>query len=80
MIQSLEISFDAFVSGGQPGSPVLDDVLQSLLGLTPKCNTHIITHNQASETSCFSLELILYIYSFRESKLNKFDSNLRDLY
>ena len=37
-----------------------------LLGLTPKCNTHIITHNQASETSRFGLEQILYIYPFRE--------------
>ena len=50
----------------------------ALLGLTPKCNTHIITHNQASETSRF--ELILYIYSFKEWDLNKFDWNLRHLY
>ena len=27
----------------------------TLLGLTPKCNTYIITHNQASETSHFGL-------------------------
>ena len=51
-----------------------------LLGLIPTCNTQIITHNQASETSRFGLELILYLYSFKESRLNRFDAKLRDLY